>query len=156
MALTKFDATQTPDVLPKASFFGPFQAPVQATSTTSFSTTSSTYQNTNLSATITPTSSSHRIKITFSGNLRSADRTLTNAFLSLKRGSTDLSLGGNPFYALQFNGNNLVAGPGVVYIDSPATTSAVTYTVTLKNSDNATTVLFGDNSGQVMILEEVA
>ncbi len=44
----------------------------------------------------------------------------------------------------------------MTYIDSPATTSAVTYSVKIANTGGAVTVSFGGvNEKQVMILEEI-
>ncbi len=42
------------------------------------------------------------------------------------------------------------------YIDSPATTSATTYAMQMRNTDNTTTLQAGDtNLTQIMILEEI-
>lgn len=151
--LTNGSAAQ--DAAAFGQIYAGFQAPVQATSTTVFSTTSSTYQNTNLAATITPTSSSHRIKISVSGTLRNTNSALTTAFLSVKRGTTEISPANAGFIYVGGTGPNAQGDGSFTYIDSPATTSSTTYTVVLKNSDNATTVKFGETGSQVIILEEI-
>lgn len=134
------------------------QAPQQGQKATSFSTTSSTYQATGLSATITPTSASNRIKISVSvPTLDSADASAAWAYLTVKRDSTDLSSGGNGF-AQNAAGSaiQMLCPASFVYIDSPATTSAVTYQVYLKNDNNVTSVRINALSGScVILLEEV-
>ena len=129
---------------------------VMGTATAGFSTTSTSYVATNLSATITPSSATSKILISFSGPAYSL---ATNyVFLTVYRNnSVNLGFGGSS--GLATTGNN----PGTydtsvasMYLDSPATTSAVTYTVYLKTGNS--TAYFGDasNCGQVMILQEVA
>lgn len=132
-----------------------FQAPVQVTTSTQTSTTSSTFQNTSLAASITPTSSSHRIKVTmtFAG---ASDAASNNAYYTIKRGSTNIG-GTNGFVAI--NGASVInATPGsITYIDSPATTSSTTYTLALASANNSSAVEFLPAGGQVavVILEEV-
>lgn len=135
-----------------------FQVPVQATTATGAATTSSTFQNTALTATITPTSSSHRIKVTatFVG---AVDASGFNAYFTIKRDSTNLG-GTNGFVTI----NTTIAGLGtaitpvaITYIDSPATTSGTAYTIQYCNSNNVGQVEFmpaGSQKG-VIILEEI-
>lgn len=128
--------------------------PAQTTSTTAFSTTSSTFQTTNLSASITPSSTSARIKITITGAGRSAVAT-NAAFFSLFRGSTNLG-SANGFVDVQGDGAGVNAPVAITYIDSPASTSSQTYSVKLRSADNASNTTFGTNGAtQVMILEEI-
>jgi len=134
------------------------QAPVQALKTTSFSTTSSTYQDTGLSASITPTSSSSRIKVTFSGVARTANGTNSGVAITVKRGSTDLATNSLGFSYGDVGGNTAGQSYPVnfCFIDSPATTSAVAYNVFIKNEDNATTVALANVAQCQIIAEEVA
>lgn len=132
-------------------------SPAQTLSTTNFSTTSSTFQTTNLSASITPSSASSRIKITVSATMQIAAATGVNIFASLFRGSTNLATGGNLCFArVRSAAAQTTVGSGsMTYIDSPATTSSVTYTVKAKNSDNTTQAEYGNSDDQIMILEEI-
>jgi hypothetical protein len=137
-----------------AAAFGQIYYGFQAT------VTSSTFQNTNLSASITPTSSSHRIKITIAGGIEIASAANIEAFLSVFRGSTDLGSAANTGFAIARNQSGTSTSrtnASISYIDSPATTSSTTYTVKLRNSDNSTTVKFptGDTEKAVIILEEI-
>lgn len=131
--------------------------PSQTISTSNFATTSSTFQTTNLSASITPSSASSRVKISVSGVMTINAATGINAFASIFRGSTNLATGGNLDFARVRSAaaQQTVISVAMVFIDSPATTSSTTYTIKLKNSDNATTVEFGQSDDQVMILEEI-
>lgn len=125
-----------------------------ATSTTAFSTTSSTYQTSNLSVAITPASTASKIFVIACGNIQSANIGVTSPIPSIFRGATDLSTGGAGFAFTDLTNSGRVPCT-VFFFDSPATASAVTYAVKLKNSDNTTTVKFGDQSTQVIVAFEV-
>ncbi len=132
-----------------------FQAPVQATTTTQFTTTSGTFQTTNLTASITPTSISHRIKVTVTG-AGSNSTSGTNGIFSIFRGSTNLA-GANGFANIMPAAAALAKCPvAMSFIDSPATTSSTTYSVKIFNDGGATTS-FPTSAGEtcVMILEEI-
>ena len=136
-----------------------FQAPVISSTTASFSTTSNSYQTTNLpGATITPTSATSRIKITMTGTMQ-VNAATHACIASLFRGNTDLSTGGNGFSNLQGQafGTFTRTPVAISFIDSPLTASATTYFVKIKNDDGATTVAFPDGNSEtaVLILEEV-
>lgn len=132
-------------------------APVQTVATTAFTTTSSTFQTSNLSASITPSSSSKRVKITVTGSISIAASTGQNAQVSLFRGASNLATGADADFSRVFSAaaQTIISPMHVTFIDSPATTSSTTYAIKIKNSDNATTVGFGTNEDQVMILEEI-
>lgn len=149
------NGTASTDAATFGQIFTGFQAPVFAQNSTDFTTTSSSYQTTNLSASITPTSSSHRIRITVSGVIRTNG--VTEAHLTVARGTTDLATGATGFN--RFTGvvaaTNQRCPASFSFVDSPATTSSTTYNVRLKNDDNTGTVGFGTASTQVIILEEI-
>ncbi len=127
---------------------------VSATSTTQFSTTSSTFQATNLQGSITPTASTSTILIltAASGQVPAGH----NAYATLERGGSNLAgtLGISQLSVTSTAGIN--SPLNIVYYDSPASTSAQTYRVYLKNDDNASTVIHGfTNQTQVMVLIEI-
>lgn len=134
---------------------------VYATTSTQTSTTSSTFQNTNLTASITPTSSSNKIAILVTGTIQVNDGT-TNGIVSVKRGSTDLALnagGGWSMFRRTNVGGDWRAEVGFKLLDTPATTSSTTYTVILASSNNATSVSFPSQNAGVaasIFLVEVA
>lgn len=132
---------------------------VQSTSTTDFTTTSSTFQTTNCSASITPNSTSSNILVMATGILRNGVMTTTQAYASLFRGATNLGGGAlNMFQEVAVSagaGNgNWVFPCSMVFMDSPATTAATTYSVKILSSDNASIVGFGNNSKTAMTLVE--
>ncbi len=132
-----------------------FAAAVQSTLTTPFTTTLSTYQSTGLAASIIPTTSSRRVKITFSGTMSTASGTAAAAIITLKRGSTDLATNGSGFAQLKVNSAVLNQAPvSFTFIDSPATASSVTYTIFIRNDDAATTVSTPIANGQDQLIVE--
>jgi hypothetical protein len=151
------NGTASTDAAAFGQIYTGFQAPVQSTNTSQTTSTSSTYANTNLAATITPTSSSHRIKVTVTSTLQ-VNGASTVGHVSIKRGTTELSSGGGGF-ALVRNGSTASQNGAMTttfsYIDSPATTSATTYTKCIKNDDNSTLVADCIGPTEVMILEEI-
>ena len=142
-----------------AAAFGQIQIlqTVTATSNTAFSTSSATFQSTNLTATITPTSASNRILILVSGMLSSATPITSDALLTIFRDSTNLGGGIETAFVILETGGSVQTADGVAvtFVDSPATTSATTYTVKIF-SDGGTSVSFGlNNLTQSMVLMEV-
>lgn len=136
------------------------QAPVNTLLTSEFSTTSSTLQSTGLAATITPTSTSSKILIFVSGSAGSNNAAGTAFIMTIKRGSTDLAGGAT-------NGLYQCLGTGatgwrfalpLAFLDSPASVAALTYTLFIRSSDNATACLVavGSNESISMTLLEVA
>jgi len=130
---------------------------VQATNIAATSTTGTTFIATTLTATITPSSASNKVLISFTGPAYSAGTNYVYVTV-YRNGATNLGFSGAS--ALAVTGNN----PGTydtsvtgIYLDSPATTSATTYTVYIKSS-GGTAAVWGDigNCGQVMILQEIS
>ena len=98
---------------------------VQATYSTAFNTGSTTYVDTGLSASITPSSSSSKILVLVNqgGFLR---RTSTNeqcGYVNLVRGSTQVT----EFVACKSVSGYVPFFNGINYLDSPNTTSSTTY-----------------------------
>ena len=134
---------------------------VSANHSTVASNSTSTYAATGLTATITPSSASNKILIW--ANIAEAHKSNQNANnqmqLGLKRGSTYLkeTLGLYTGSALALS----VPYSTIVYLDSPATTSATTYAVDFLNYNNTAAVKINDNMalfstvGSSIILMEV-
>jgi hypothetical protein len=124
---------------------------VGATSTTNNSTTSTSFVATNLTATITPKFSTSRIFISVSGAGWSG--TLQYVYTTIARNSTVLtgSTGLSNFY------NNDGAIPvAFSYLDSPATTSATTYTVYFRVSGGTGRFIETTNGTGTITLMEIA
>lgn len=129
---------------------------VNGTTSTSVSTTSTTYADTGLTATITPSSTSSKILVL--ANVPDAHNaaTVSLLYLNLVRDSTQL---------IEFvrhgdfnSGVSIVTyGGSTSYLDSPATTSATTYKVQFKiHSNGGTQHVFLNNSTGTITLMEIA
>jgi hypothetical protein len=119
---------------------------VGGTTVVAVSTTGTSYVASNVAATITPTSATSKIFILATFWQNSSAITCTNA-TTIYRNATDLAAA----YGLGMGAQYLAAGGGetngaLSFLDSPATTSATTYTVYFKRADSAGTVAVGSNS----------
>ena len=136
---------------------------VSATTTTTTTTSNTSYQDTSLAATITPSSTSSKVYVSFSGTLQKSGNLELQAFVTIFRGnaSSGTNLGSASGFGRLFvnaivggGGGTIAAVPtGGVFLDSPSTGSAVTYTVALK-ADRAAAVNF--EGTQSIVLMEVA
>lgn len=111
---------------------------VTATQPTVFTTTSTSFVSCNLAASITPTASTSKIIaiVSLYGFLTSADK---DAVATLYRGTTsgtELSAGKNlgAWFAVSTSAQSYL---GFTIVDSPATTSATTYTTAVKSPQAA-------------------
>lgn len=150
-ATTTGDAVRFEQLILKA-------APVIATDTTATSTTTNIAgggASTNTVASITPTSSSSRVRITVHGNLTPAVNGATATVTLYRNGSTNLG-GATWFTKTVVGGATICAPTSMVYIDSPASTSSTTYAVRVASQDGASTVYWNkDSLTSVIILEEI-
>ncbi len=134
------------------------QAGIQATTTSNFSTTSSTFVDTGFSVQITPSSASNRIRLTFSGQFGVSSQQAIVGYLTLTKGTSNLA-GSNGFAVV--NSGTVTAGGldvpcSVSYIDSPATTSLTTYRVYIRASSGGASARFNSDGGTaVLIAEEI-
>jgi hypothetical protein len=105
-------------------------------------TSSNTFSDANLSASITPSSASSKVLIIISQQIDfyNNNNTATGAFARLRRGSTTIW---NDSATAEWVSQMPLAGGGprqsisIVYLDSPATTSATTYKPQYKQTTNA-------------------
>ena len=106
---------------------------VQGTKSTEANTNSTTFVTTGLAATITPKFSTSKILIISNGSFYSNTSNYNN-YYTVYRNATNLEITSNRGFAEA----NLTAGTGAImtlsYLDSPATTSATTYTIYTKQS----------------------
>jgi hypothetical protein len=113
---------------------------VSTTKTDTFSTTSTSFTDiTGLSVSITPSSTSSKIMVFGSVNVGSAAGQV-GAFINLIRESTNIYVGDTAGSRISASGysiatsNQTTEHMGVTFLDSPATTSSVTYKLALKAS----------------------
>jgi hypothetical protein len=112
---------------------------VFASSTTTKSSTSATYADTDITATITPSSASSKVLVMVVHAAAGKNADASNGLLQVKlmRGATEISNSGDVF------GNNNVSHPNfseltMVELDSPATTSATTYKTQYRSPNGGT------------------
>lgn len=133
---------------------------VSFTTSTRTTTTANTFQSTSLTVSITPSSASNKVLVMASGSLLSNNGTIA-AIASIFRDSTNLNTAvtnnyGFGYPSLSTTGSINTPWSGVI-LDSPATTSAVAYSVKVRNDDNVTTARFGDTGVlQSIVVMEVA
>ena len=131
---------------------------VQGTQTTGVSTTSTSYVTTNLTASITPASSSNKVLIIVTSAVYPTGPTY-GAFFTIFRGTvsgTNLATSSPAYFQYPFSPNT--GSPyfplSITYLDSPSTTSSQTYTFAIR-ADNAVATVGTLSSTQTMILMEV-
>lgn len=133
---------------------------VQATYSTAESTTSSSYVDTSLAATITPSSATSKVLVLCNGGSY-AERTGTSTGV----GEHAIERGGSQIYEFATTAYVDTATSAIKaiytsftlsYLDSPATTSATTYTLQHKISASGTLTTFYNNDTGSLILMEVS
>ena len=135
---------------------------VSATSTSQATSTSTTFTTTGLEATITPQSAGNKILIQVSGPMTGFAGGTGDQQGSLKiyrGGSGGTSVEGSTNgWSCQYGHNGEYSDVHILYLDSPATTSATTYTVMMRRVSGDSTYSFIRNSQQTgsIILMEVS
>jgi len=133
--------------IPKAALpTGSVLQVVNATYGTTTSTSSSTYSDTGLTATITPTSSSSKILVF--AHLASCGKTTGNTFISARLVRNSTAILGFDDSAIYTNGSSTdsyIGSISTTYLDSPATTSATTYKVQFASGFNVASVRINAN-----------
>lgn len=130
---------------------------VQGTIATPLSTASTNYVTTNLAVSITPTSASSKILVITTSCLRKTNSNALGPSAAIFRDSTNVYTGViNQFYITASSGEP----SGVVtlnYLDSPSTTSAISYSLRIKSLTASTTAVFlPDNETGTIIAMEIA
>jgi hypothetical protein len=145
--------------IPKAALpTGSVLQVVQATTATPVITASTTYVTTNLAVSITPTSVSSKILVISTALLRKTNTNPLGISAAIFRNSTNVYTGAsNQFYITATSGEP----SGVVtlnYLDSPATTSSISYSLQIKSLTASTTAVFLPDSetGSIIAMEIAA
>ena len=128
---------------------------VQGFSTTQVASTSTTWVDTTLSATITPQSTSSRVLVVISQNVYTQG-VGTGAGIRLDRNGTVLRTEADISYGTN---SGILAQHSFIYFDSPASTSALTYKTQQNRGIGASTVFTQVNTSLntgVMMLFEVS
>jgi hypothetical protein len=155
---TLISTASTGQVIPKAALpTGSVLQVVQANYSTEVSSSSASYVTTNLVGTITPTSSTSRVLVITSMQISRAAGTSNNSGmnLQLQRNATAIQTS----QSLLYTNTNLALRSiyAYSYLDSPATTSATTYTWYMAQQ-NAGDVIYThtNNTTSTIILMEIA
>ena len=131
---------------------------VSSTYATQTDTSSTSYSDTGLSASITPSSTSSKVLV-FVNHTGLTKSTSDNAGkIQLLRNSISLIMFENDFGRTGSTALSIVGGTGTNYLDSPATTSATTYKTQFACSviPSGTIRIGQNNSVQTMTLMEIA
>ena len=131
---------------------------VGATDNTQKDTSSTSYADTGLSASITPSSSSNKVLIILHHGGLLKESSNNAGKLQLLRGTSAIHMFENDFGRDGGTGLNAVGGSGTVHLDSPNTTSETTYKTQIACSVTAaSTVRSGQNNAvATMTLMEVS
>ena len=147
---------------PKIGYAGAVLQVVNAALSGDVSTTSTTYGSTGLYATITPTSTSSKIICLASSNssyVGNSGNALYSAFARGTSGNGSGSIVGASLYYWVTAANGSYQPSQMMYVDSPASTAALTYTV-MHRSANGNLVgwcnAFASGNLTTLILMEVA
>jgi hypothetical protein len=112
---------------------------INATTSTVIDNATSTYADTTLTATITPTSSTSKILVTVFLNVQKSNANVYAATRLVRGSTTILTVATQAGYSNNSDFAN-IGTDGVTYLDSPATTSATTYKMQIASATNATQV----------------
>jgi len=124
---------------------------VQATNSTTLSTTSSSFVNTGLTATITPKFSTSKILVLLSCELRTSPSAWMQVAL-LRNAGIEVYINTGLHY---LNTATLTTQLAYSYLDSPATTSATSYTLTINAQNSGTAQYCPDGVTCTMNLLEI-
>jgi len=113
-------------------------------------TSSSSFIDTGLSASITPKFSTSKILVMVSQDIGKQTNDL-NAILQLVRGATALATIVNVYTAS--SASLLYINTGYTYLDSPATTSSTTYKTQVRSSNGLASARFGSITATIVLME---
>ena len=123
---------------------------VNSTTTTQLTSSSSSFVITDLTLNITPTSSSNKILIIATCPVYA---TANHMIAAIYRDSTNIS-GAN--WGIGAGTNNIICNPSGAILDSPNTTSQITYAVYCKNNGGSTSYAMINSAMGTMTAMEIA
>lgn len=133
---------------------------VNATYSTEVGNSTSTYADTGLTATITPSSTTSKVLIVVNqaGCGKNSGNAGSGISLRLLRGATEILIFENLAGYTNTSSANYIGTISCSYLDSPATTSATTYKTQFRNVANAASVSVQANtsSGSTITLMEIS
>ena len=133
---------------------------VQTTYSTQLNTSSATYVDTNLSASITPSAATSKVLVLITQSIRTDNTTGSiQSNLNIMRGATQVfeqvRAQYNQLAATGLNVNEILDIVPMTFLDSPNTTSATTYKTQVKLITGTNVQLQGGSSNSVITLMEI-
>jgi hypothetical protein len=128
---------------------------VQGTTSTQMSNSTSTYADTGLTATITPSSTSSKIMVITSQDVGKDNGNSENAVqMALLRGASVITNSGNVLCYTNSVLFNIITHT-FSYLDSPATLAATTYKTQIRNVNNSASVKaqYGGGTATITLME---
>lgn len=130
---------------------------VQAIDTTNKVMSGTTYVATNLTASITPTSTSNKVLAIVHGGIDTNTAGRGGAVTLFRDGTTNLAVGSSGFFAYEIGHNSRMQSPfAFSFLDSPNTTSSVTYTVYIRSTGTGQVEMPGTFQDKAITLMEIA
>jgi hypothetical protein len=124
---------------------------VNFTSTASGGTSTSTFVDSSLTATITPAATTSKILVFVNINVQKDSGANSYGGQRLLRGATVIaSMGTQDGYTANGDANN-IGNTGITYLDSPSTTSATTYKVQINSFGNNGSIAYGSGGARSSI-----
>ena len=133
--------------LPAAISTGKILQVVNATATSQTITSSTSFADTALSASITPSSTSNKVLVWTFSNVEISGS--ASGYVTFDRGGTNLGSGSNGFGVIQ--DNNGAKNSSFHFLDSPSSTSALTYKVQIRTSNASVNVHHNPNGAKAAI-----
>lgn len=121
-------------------------------------TSNTSYTATAITGTITPRHANSKVLVTVSTTANNNQTNDTGVRITLYRGSTELSGSTNGIVTVEGRAARIHTPVSFSYLDSPATTSATTYTVYMKSSTGSVVEMpFSNNTEtSLVIMQEIA
>jgi hypothetical protein len=124
---------------------------VQGTTSSQVNVSTTTFADTGLSVSITPSSTSSRIMIIATHSGTGKDSSDTGASINIMRNSTQLFVF-SELHGLTSSSATNIANCTVTYVDSPATTSAITYKTQIRSIYGTTKAFTGAGAATSVII----
>lgn len=126
---------------------------VQGLYATATSTTSTSYVSTSLTASITPSSSSSKILVCCDVPVYQAGTAQSGYYTVYKNGSNLIPTQGAQIFG---SASGLASNQSFSYLESPATTSSITYTIYMKTDSGGTAYICPSSTSGSITLMEIA
>jgi len=128
---------------------------VSNSTTSNFNVTTGTptYVSGMPSVDITPSATSSKILVMFNGGAHECNG--GNGVVSIYRDSTNLGDGSNGFFKFQHHANYREPGSAGAFLDSPNTTSQITYQLRIWNQSGGNSMTFGESCRTSIICIEI-